>query len=341
MSTPIEIHFNIIDVEHIRIKLNGQEYKLVPVNNNTPTTPRNDAPTLNAFGEQLIRKLRQEGRLRTSETYRCTLNSFAAFHTKDDISFSEIDEQLIEDYEQFMKDKGLSSNSSSFYLRVLRTIYNKAVACNYAIDQKPFRRVYTGIGKTVKRAIPLDAIRRISQLSDLTNSESLARDMFLFSFYTRGMSFIDMAYLKPQNLQEGILSYKRHKTGQKLTIRWEPQMQDIIRRHPSPNKDYLLPIIKRSNGHERCQYREAQRLINGVLKSVGKKANIDTPLTMYVARHSWASIARSMNIPVNIISEGMGHDSEKTTQIYLKSLNNKELNNANANIIEAVNNLSY
>lgn len=328
-------------MEKIRIKLNGKEYKLTPVNNNEQEDAQSDIPTLSAFAEQLIRELKHQHRYRTAETYRCALNSFLRFLPEDDIVLSKINRLLISDYEHFMKNKGIVRNSTSFYMRVLRTIYNKAVAYNYVADQKPFDKVYTGIGKTAKRAISIEEIIRIHQLTGLTHYEALARDLFLFSFYTRGMAFIDMAYLTPQNIQNGVLTYRRHKTGEKLSMRWESKMQEIINQNPSPNNHYLLPIIKHNNGHERSQYRDIQRIINSTLKTIGEKAGIEIPLTMYVARHSWASIAHSMNVPINVISDGLGHHSEHTTQIYLKTLNTKALNTVSTNIINAINNLSY
>lgn len=338
MKNLIEININTINVEDVIIIVNQQKYRLEPVSTSQAEALQANMPTMRAFVSQLAQQLRQEGRIRTSETYRCATNKFQQFLPHHDIMFHQIDAQMIEHYERFLIKNGLSMNSTSFYMRVLRAIYNKAVDRKYTSDQQPFENVYTGIGKTIKRAIPLDAIQRIRQLTSLNTQQELARDLFLFSFYTRGMSFIDMAYLTPENIHDGLLVYRRHKTSQELTISWEPQMQDIVNRHPSPNKGYLLPIIKRNNGCERSQYRETQRLVNILLKEIAQKANINTPLTMYVARHSWASIARCMSVPVNIISEGMGHHSEKTTQIYLKSLNNKELNRANAVIIQAVNN---
>ena len=335
---PTEININIQRVEDLRIKLNGKEYALIPIVDNEEEEHRpDDAPTLAVFVEQLIQDLRREGRVRTSETYHGALASFKKFLQGKDIAISAIDSTLIANYEHHLKEQGLISNSTSFYMRVLRTIYNKAVACHYTTDKQPFAKVYTGIGKTVKRAISLESIQRISHLTGLSKKEEWARDLFLLSFYTRGMSFIDLANLSPQNIKDGILTYRRHKTGQEIIMRWEPQMQAIVNRHPSANSKYLLPIIKRSNGHERCQYREGLRIVNAMLKPVGRKAGLNEPLTMYVARHSWASIARSMNVPLNIISQGMGHTSEQTTQIYLKSLSNKGLDAANANIIQAVN----
>lgn len=332
----IEININIKRIEDLRIKLNGRAYTLTPVNEVSNEKQADDPTLLNEYAQRLIAQLKQENRQRTSETYHYALKSFRGFLPEGDIAISDIDAPLICRYEKYLKDKGLVSNTTSFYMRVLRTIYNKAVACGITPDKKPFTEVYTGIGKTVKRAIPLDAIQRISGLRGLSAQEIWTRDMFLFSFYTRGMSFVDMAYLTPQNIKNGVLTYRRRKTKQEITMRWEPQMQEIVDRYPPTNSRYLLPIIRRNKNNDRRQYTEAQRVVNAVLKQIGKKAEIEEPLTMYVARHSWASIAQAMNVPINVISQGMGHTTEKTTLIYLKSLLNKGLDKANANIIDAV-----
>ncbi len=333
---PLEIMISVPDVEDIRIKLNGQEYELKPVNTTNETGNAKPPPTLVNYVHQLSEELKQSGRHRTAETYRAALNSFLRFLPENDININEINSHYINEYEHFLKSRGVISNTSSFYMRVLRTIYLRAVADGYTQDRHPFSQVYTGIGKTAKRAITMDDIHRIRGLPDLTAQEELARDLFLFSFFTRGMSFIDMAYLKPSNVRNGILTYRRQKTGQQLVIRWEQQMQEIVERHPAYTTDYLLPIIKRSNGHERSQYRGSQRLINCLLKDIGQKAGITQPLSMYVARHSWASIARQIGVPISIISEGMGHNSEKTTNIYLTSLDRERLDTTNRQIINAV-----
>lgn len=337
MSTqPLEININMAGVEKIHICLNGREYTLTPVTENEVATTQIQSQSLRDYVSQLSGKLKQEGRLRTAETYRCALNALMRFVRKEDISISQIDSALMNSYEHSMKERGLTSNTTSFYMRVLRTIYNRAVDDGLTPDLKPFAHVYTGIAKTIKRAIPLSAIQRLQQLDNLTPHEALARDLFLFSFYTRGMSFIDIAYLRPDNIKQGILTYQRHKTHQQLSMRWEQPMQDIVNRHLHPTGEYLLPIIKRSNGRERGQYRQCQRVVNAVLKDVGRKADITLPLSMYVARHSWASIARSMDVPVSIISDGMGHNSERTTQIYLTSLDSNRLDTVNSDIIHAV-----
>lgn len=286
------------------------------------------------FMENIIAQLKRLNRERTAETYMATLNSFMRFRKDNDALLDEINSDLMMEYEAYLKTQGVTMNTVSFYMRILRAVYNRAVERGLTEQRNPFKHVYTGIDKTVKRAIPLKAIRRIKDL-DLSLKPSLdfARDMFLFSFYTRGMSFIDMAYLRKKDLQDGILSYRRRKTGQQLCIRWEKCMQEIVDKYPKTSTDYLLPIIKTS-GNERQQYRNALRLVNNKLKEISAIIGLQTKLTMYVSRHSWASIAKSKNVPISIISEGMGHDSETTTQIYLASLDSSLIDKANGMILK-------
>ena len=287
------------------------------------------------FMQSVIAQLQQMGKQRTSETYRATLRSFMHFREDKDILLEEINSDTMLMYEAYLRNRGLTKNSTSFYMRILRAVYNRAVEKDLTTNRNPFKHVYTGIDKTVKRAIPLKAIKQIKNL-DLSLQPSLdfARDMFLFSFYTRGMSFIDMAYLKKKDLSNGILSYRRRKTGQQLFIKWEKCMQEIVEKYNTDYcSPYLLPILKYPYDN-RSQYKNVLFKTNKYLKEVAKMAGIFVPLTLYVARHSWASIAKSKNIPISVISEGMGHDSEMTTQIYLASLDNAVVDRANAQILK-------
>ena len=287
------------------------------------------------FMQSVIAKLQQMGKQRTSETYCCTLKSLMQFREDKEVLLEDIDSDLMLMYEAYLHNRGLTKNSSSFYMRILRAVYNRAVEKDLTINRAPFKHVYTGIDKTIKRAIPLKAIKQIKNLDlSLQPSLNFARDMFLFSFYTRGMSFIDMAYLKKKDLSNGILSYRRRKTGQQLFIRWEKCMQEIVCKYDNPRSEFLLPIIKRADKDNRLQYQSTLRFVNNHLKSIVALLNIEIPISMYTARHSWASIAKSKNIPISVISEGMGHDSEMTTQIYLASLDNTVVDRANAQILK-------
>ena len=281
----------------------------------------------------IILQLKQLGRERTSETYTATLRSFMSFRDGEDIPLDSISADLMERYEAWLKSRGVSMNTVSFYMRILRAVYNRAVEKDLTEQRRPFRHVYTGLEKTAKRAVPVKVIKALKDL-DLSLKPSLdfARDLFLFSFYTRGMSFVDMAYLKRSDLCNGILTYRRRKTGQLLTIKWEKCMEEIISKHTIPTSDYMLPVIT-SNDDTRRQYENALHLVNSRLKKLSEMLHLQRPLTMYVARHSWASIAKARNIPLSVISEGMGHDSEATTQIYLASLETSVVDKANKMIL--------
>ncbi len=289
------------------------------------------------FMEEQIDHLHKLGKERTSESYSAALNSFRRFRKGNDILLRKINGDLMIEYEKYLECSGVTPNSSSFYMRSLRAVYNRAADKGLTKQNYPFKYVYTGVCKTVKRAVPLKVIRAIKDV-DLSSFPWLdfARDMFMFSFYTRGMSFIDIAYLRKSDLSDGILSYRRRKTGQQLFIKWEPCMQEITNKY-AHDSTYLLPIIKRPGTcDERRQYLYASHNVNRNLKIIGDMLNVPIPLTMYVARHSWASIARSKKVSLAVISEGMGHDSEKTTRIYLSSIDNIEVDKANKLILKSL-----
>ena len=292
--------------------------------------------TLFNFMQSVIARLQLIGKERTAETYHSTLKSFMKYRQEQDILLEDIDSDLMQMYEAHLQSRGISRNSISFYMRILRAVYNRAVEKELTENRHPFKHVYTGTEKTVKRAIPLKSIKQIKNLElPIKSSLDFARDIFLFSFYTRGMSFIDIAFLKKKDLANGILSYRRRKTGQQLFIRWEKCMQEILDKYKENEESpYMLPIINPQEKHERQQYKNILYRINKSLKDTGQQIKLPIPLTMYVARHSWASAARSKNIPISVISEGMGHDSEKTTQIYLASLDTAVVDRANRIILK-------
>ena len=293
---------------------------------------------LGIFTRAVAKDLKNIGKERLSETYLTSLNSFLRFRgILGDVKLEEMDSDMMLAYEAYLKACGLVPNTTSFYMRNLRAVYNRAVEKGLVEDRMPFKHVYTGIGKTVKRAVSSKVFSRIKKL-DLSADASLeqSRDLFMFSFYTRGMSFIDMAKLRKKDLKNGILTYRRQKTDQQLFIKWEKPMQDIVDKYQDPASPYLLPIITRPGQGERRQYLSAIRLLNLHLKEIGERVQAPVPLTSYVARHGWASIAWSQEVPLSVISEAMGHDSENTTRIYLASLDSSAVDKANVKVINSI-----
>lgn len=302
---------------------------------------------LTVFTAKVAESLKKNGRVRTSETYVAALSSFKKFLAADtsahasesepDIMLDCITAQTMQAYESWLYRQGVCPNTASFYNRILRAIYNRAVDAGLIDDRRPFGKVYTGIARTAKRALSLGQIRKIASL-DLSEHPTLdfARDVFMLSFYLRGMSFVDMVFLKKSDVTGGYVAYRRRKTGQRLTIRWEEPMQRIIDKYPPNTSEYLLPIISSPVAEPRKAYRNMGCVVNAALKKVARVAGITTALTLYVARHSWASIAKAHGISTSVISESMGHDSEATTQIYLASLDTSVVDKANELIIGSI-----
>lgn len=297
--------------------------------------------SFNEFMQGVISRKTQLGKTGTAQNYRSTLNSFLKFSSYGNIKFSGLTPGLIEEYEAWLSAANVKSNSISFYIRNLRAAYNRAVEMGVTPDRQPFRKAYTKIEKTAKRAISLSDIRHIKQL-DLADRPvlELARDIFLFLFYCRGMSFIDAAYLTSSNIVGNELVYRRHKTGQELHIGLNTHIYQLLDKwkptgthgsHDFPHR-YLLPIMRPSDATgipSRTLYESALRRTNKSLKHIARMANIPITLTTYVSRHSWASIAKSKGIPTATISDALGHDSELTTQIYLATMSTAAIDRAN------------
>ena len=292
-----------------------------------------------AFFRQQIAKKEQMQCIGTKNNYVSAANRFMEFRHHEDLTFSQMTSEMMEMYQAWLFNRGVGQNTVSFYLRTLRTFYNKAVETGHAPAKDIFAHVQTAHVRTAKRAISVKDIRKIENL-DLPTGSSLdkARDLFLLSFYLRGMAFVDMAFLKKTDLKCRMVSYNRRKTHQNLNIEWMKPMQAIIDKYPKQTKNspYLLPILTGKESSPYTAYRKVEHNTNYNLKKIGEMVGLKIPLTTYVARHTWASVALHMNIPIATISQGMGHNSYKTTQIYLQSLDVATINEANARIINKI-----
>ena len=288
--------------------------------------------------EQVIRK-EQMKRYGTAMTYANAYKRFREFREGKDLTFDELTSDMMECYEAWLIDRRLKQNSISCYLRTLCTLLYKATGEGVMIERNLFKRVRLAYVKTTKRAISEKELKTIASLQlpgDTTIA--FARDIFMFSFYMRGMPFVDMAYLRKIDLKNGILAYSRKKTNQYLTVEWEKEAQEIIDRYAylNPDSPYLLPIIQKEDGTERKQYHRMLENINYNLKKIGEMTGLKMPLTTYTARQTLASVARKMDRSMSIISEGMGHNSIKTTQVYLNSIDVSRINEANKKIIRRI-----
>lgn len=290
-----------------------------------------------SFSRKLIDEMERIGKRSMARRFTTSLNSLLRYTDGKEVEWADVSSTFILGYEEFLIQRGLCRNSTSFYMRNLRSVVNRAIELDYNVPRAPFRHVYMGVDKTQKRAVTLDVIRLIRDI-DLTGHPSLdfARKVFMFAFYTRGMSFVDIAFLKKTDLHNGVISYSRRKTRQQLQIKVEPETRALIDSFGTNDGPYLLPIISENEQSTELQYENAYFRINRNIQKVGKLIGLETKLTLYVARHTWASIALSNNVAVSTISKAMGHDSEKTTTIYLSSLDTTAVDRANSNIIRLI-----
>ncbi len=312
-------------------------YEVQPVKNIADWQSEDEDKWLLKFISLIIKRLNKLGHIGTAKNYTATLNSITKYLNQRDVQLVDIDSKFIEDYQAWLAANDVVTNSISFYMRILRAVYMRAVNAGYIIDKKPFKLAYTRIEKTAKRAISIDDIRRIKCL-DLNGRPTLeqARDIFMFLFYSRGMSFIDAAYLRKSDIKGGVISYRRHKTNQFIYVSINEQINGIISKYCHKDTCYLLPILNPLRDNLRQQYDSALRRVNYNLKKIASIANIQVNLSTYTARHSWATIAKIKGVPTSTIADALGHESEKTTQIYLSTISNVEIDRANDLILEGL-----
>jgi len=324
-----------------------------------------------AYADELILGLNADGRYGTAQTYTRATSSFRHFLAEvysdsstsglemPSLTVEDMDDILIYKYNRYLSSRRVIRNSISFYNRVLRAIYNKAIKKWRIPDKHPFSEVYTGIDRTRNRAVSEKSISKLLSL-DLRNDKSLelTRDLFILSYALRGIPFVDMAYLTKSDIRGGYLTYVRKKTGTLMEVRIEPQIQYLIDKYSMDDSEYLLPILRDAESKQtascgrdgvffedngRCLYRRYQAKLsvyNRNLKTLARLIHEQTTMTSYVSRHSWATAARNSNVSMSIISEGLGHSSEKMTRIYLGSLDKKLVDVANKKLMQRIKMLS-
>lgn len=308
---------------------------------------------------QEILRLRQRrcfGQALRIESARNSFSHFLCSQGLDDLCLDALTTSVVCAYQQWLTDSGIKKNSTSCYMRTLQSVYNR-VAAQTDNPESPFSKVYRGIAKTRKRATSIAVMQRVKQLNIrqglisigkspqrknfpvLLRKLTFARDLFIFCYCARGMAFVDVAYLRKKDIQKGIIRYRRRKTGQLIEVAIEPLMQEIIDRYAMLTKGspYVFPILPQADEETTYRaYRTALRTYNNKLKQLSHILGNEVNLSSYVARHSWASNMHEMNIPLSIISQGLGHNSELTTQIYIKSLENNAVHHANRKFINQI-----
>ncbi len=307
--------------------------------------------TLGAFTEKLAKEMEEGGFLRTARAYRTAVTRFIEFAGNKNLSYEHITPELLGDFQAALKSDGRTMNTISCYMRSLRAIYNKAINDGRIARRADnlFGGVYTGVSTTRKRALSHEELAMLAafdptmETSGRTKRQELpehlqpALAMYLFCYHARGMCFIDMAYLKKSDLKGDVIRYRRHKTGQAIELQVLPAMRRIIDWFvpQMTGNPYLFPIITDPDGDTDLQYESGLRVQNQRLKKIASICGIKG-FSTHSARHSWATVAKNAGLPLSVISEGLGHTNQRTTEIYMDSLERSILNRASLMVSEAI-----
>lgn len=295
---------------------------------------------LTQFVTKLIEELKQEQRYGTAHVYQSTLNRLILFANGEKLYFNRFSPEWLMKFQKHLLADQLAWNTISTYMRMLRSIYNQAVACGVArYVPHLFNKVHTGVDNLVKRAVAPATMRRLmTENSRLSTGEVFSRDMFVLLFLLRGMPFVDLAYLRKCDLQGNMIVYHRRKTGRKLSVVVGKEAMAIIRKYMDPDSSspYLLPIIKDPGKDEYRQYTRMLRTVNYRLSRVMACLRLKEALSTYVARHTWATTALRQNYNSNLICDAMGHSSVKVTETYFQHFREDEVNRMNSSVISYI-----
>lgn len=302
--------------------------------------------TVKEIFETVIEELRQEKRIGTAQSYGNALSSILKFRKNKALSFPDVDLKFLKKYEQHLKNQDLSVNTIGIYMRSLRTMYNRAIKEGLVKrEDYPFIHYKIPAKAGRKKALAQEGIRRIYQYAAVPSTPQwYAKNYFLFSYLTQGMNFSDMAQLRYSNIIEGRICYERQKTSRTVreiksfSIKINDKLADLIdqlKAEPNHPDDYLFPILQKGLAaeKEKTKIRQFIKTTNKWLERIGEELGFPQKLTTYVARHSYATVLKRNGNPTSLIKESLGHQSEKTTQIYLDSFEESVLDEANENLL--------
>ena len=288
-----------------------------------------------SFAKAEAERIDQEQSHKTAYNYLTAVRSLTQFIGNDKWSFADITTSMLERYQRWLCNRGIRLNTVSVYMRTLRALYNRAVENN---ADSPFSAVFTGHEQTAKRSVTESEIRQLLALRlDSQPHLALARDLFVFSFMAMGMPFVDIAYLKWHQINDGVMHYARHKTGHKVCVNVEPCMAEIINRHAITSSEYVFPLLAGTTADNvHPTYLKRLRSYNYALRRLSSLINTSRTLSSYVARHSWASLAYRSGLDISQIAKAMGHTKLSTTLIYIRALFDPSLAEANRKMMQAL-----
>ncbi len=294
------------------------------------------------FFEDFIERQRAIGKIGNANVYNDTKNSLLSFCKKKTLQFNEINYTFLKKYEEYLRRRGILNNSISVYMRTLRALINKAIKEKQCPPEAyPFKEYSISQLKNEpsRSALTKEEIQQIVDFEpDPHTKQELTKHIFLFSFYTRGMNFNDVAKLQWSNVRDGRINYVRSKTGKRFSIKISAPVQNILDFYRSfnPDNDYIFPILDKSyKTPEQIKNRVKSGLkrVNAHLKEIAEEVGIDKKLTSYIARHSYAVILKKHGHSIAKISDAMGHESEKVTRHYLESFENDVLDEMDESLL--------
>lgn len=302
--------------------------------------------SVSEYLESIIQGLMKENRVGNATHYQALYNSLEKFSKINQLQFVDIDVVFLNKYETHLRGIGNKGNTISIKMRTLKAVYNRAVKDNIIKqDYYPFNDYNVSKLKdtTRKRSISKEDIQKIIDLDVeviTKRPQSLiqfSKDLFLFSYLGCGINMVDMAHLRKENLFDSRVMYKRHKTGKQISFLLHPLAKDIMEKYNSNLTSYIFPILDDSvHTTAEQQFRRIKKITyvaNKNLKKIGDAIGLQIPLTTYVSRHSFATILKRSGVNVAIISEALGHSDLKTTQIYLDTFENSQIDEAMKNLL--------
>jgi site-specific recombinase XerD len=256
--------------------------------------------TFAAFTHQWIQELNRSGKFLVADNREVTLRSFLQFLDRDDLSFDEIDEELVKKYESWLYDRGLKHSTVVFYLAQLCTIFRQAVKEGETVRRNPFRLVNKAtVPKQNRTLLTREELQRLRHFdfTGISASQSYARDMFFFSIYAHGMSFTDIAFLKKSDLKDGMLTYISHTWGNPTrTVCWDPQMQEIAARYPSETS-YIFPFVTTRSRKEALRKVIQQRQnVTRNLKKIAVRCNLSVVPTFLMTRDLYIQLVQQASV---------------------------------------------
>jgi integrase/recombinase XerD len=286
----------------------------------------------------IIKDLEDAKKFGNAKVYTTLLRSISDFVSKKEFPLNQINYKWLKKYEIWYLSKGNSINGLGIKLRTLRAVINQAIKTEkltqdmYAFKDYPIKHE-----ETRKRAISREDLIKILHFEPRTQRQTRAKDYFLISFYLMGASFVDIAMLKIKNIIQDRIEYKRQKTGKLHSIPLSRPLIEIIDKYKNGKSEnaFILNVVKSHDPKIQLKnISDELRRYNKSLKEIGKLCEIESSISSYVARHSYATNAKKLGVPVSVISESLGHTTEKTTQIYLDSFENDVVDKYHEMIID-------